>query len=83
MTITCYVQIAFLLLPAVDMIRSGKPNGSIMIYLALLAIALQCFVVVLKTFFIVKSFMKQRKDDTQGEAQRRESDVHLVQTSQA
>jgi Ca2+-binding EF-hand superfamily protein len=62
----CWIQLAFLLVPMYAVLGSRQPNGSLMVYIAIIAIVVQLLVVLIKTALIAKALCTKKKKDVIG-----------------
>merc|ERR1711865_33285 len=64
-TAGCYIQVVFLLVPVSAVMTKSEPNGSLLIYITMLAIVVQVLVISMKTYTMVMSMRKKKRKTEQ------------------
>jgi hypothetical protein len=64
-TMGCYIQVIFLMVPVSAVMTKSEPNGSLLIYITALSILIQVLVISMKTYSIVTALRKQKRKEAQ------------------
>ena len=64
-TMGCYIQVIFLMVPVSAVMTKSEPNGSLLIYITALSILIQVLVISIKTHSIVTALRKQKRKEAQ------------------